>query len=51
MRNDPGSTENRRTVGVYDRPTSADRPKARPFAIAAIVIVLVVVAIYVLRHY
>jgi len=43
------STDSRKTVGVYDRPPSADRPRTRTLAIAVIVIVLVVAAIYFVR--
>lgn len=51
MSNDSDTTENRKTVGVYDRPASADRPKMRPFVIVAVVIVLVVAGLYLMRRW
>ena len=49
MPDQTSSSETRKTVGVYDRPASADRPKTRTLAIAVIVIVLVAAAIYFVR--
>ena len=41
--------ENRRRVGVYDRPASADRPRTGKLAIIAIVVIAVVAVIYWMR--
>ena len=41
--------ETRKTVGIYDRPASADRPRTRTLALAVIVVVLVIAAIYFVR--
>jgi hypothetical protein len=49
MQDQSPTPENRKTVGVYDRPPSADRPKTRTLALAVIVIVLIVAAIYYIR--
>ncbi len=49
MQDKTNPPESRKTVGVYDRPASADRPKTRTLAIAVIVIILVVAAIYFMR--
>ena len=43
------SPENRKTVGIYDRPASADRPRTRTLAIAAIVVAVIVAVIYFVR--
>lgn len=43
------SPDNRKRVGVYDRPASADRPRTRSLAIAVIVIAIVVAVIYFVR--
>jgi len=46
----PGSDQdNRKAVGIYDRPASADRPRTRTLALAVIVVVLIVAAIYYIR--
>lgn len=49
MQDQNSSPENRKAVGVYDRPASADRPKTRTLALAVIVIVVIVAVIYYLR--
>lgn len=49
MQDNTPPPENRKTVGVYDRPASADRPKTRTLALAVIVIIVVVAAIYFVR--
>ncbi len=48
MQDDADSSQ-RKAVGVYDRPASADRPKARTHTLVAVIVVLLLgVAIYVL---
>lgn len=40
----PGGTGTRGTVGVYDRPASADRPSRLPKIITAIIVVVMLIA-------
>jgi len=43
------SPQNRKAVGIYDRPASADRPRTRTLALAAIVVALIVAVIFFVR--
>jgi len=43
------SPQNRKAVGIYDRPASADRPRTRTLALAAIVVAVIVAVIYFVR--
>jgi hypothetical protein len=49
MQDDNSPPEHRKTVGVYDRPASADRPKTRTLALAVIAIIVIVAVIYFVR--